>query len=94
MPLCVESLVRLRHMIVIFLVSRHIYDLIRNYRIRRIIVIDLTVRRLDKAILINPCVSRKGVDQTDVRTFRSLNRAHSSIMGIMYVPDFESCAVS
>ena len=94
MPLRIQSLVRLSHMVIILFVSRHIFNFLRNHRIRRIAVIDLAVRSLDKAILINPCICCKGVDQTDIRTFRRLDRTHSSIMRIMNVSNLESGAVS
>ena len=33
-------------------------------------------------------------DQTDVRTFRGLDRAHSAVVGVVYVTNLESGAVT
>ena len=49
---------------------------------------------LDKAVLIYPCIGSQGVDQTDVRSLRRLNRAHTSIVRIVNVSHLESGTVS
>ena len=90
----IQRLIGLRHMIIVFLIGSHVYDFFRNYRVGRIVMVDLAVWRLDKAILVNPCISSKGVDKTDVRAFRRLDRAHSSVMRIVYVTYLESGTVS
>ena len=43
-----------------------------------------------KPYFVNACKGRKAVDQTDVRTFRGLNRADTAIMRRMHVADFEA----
>ena len=90
----IQRLVGLCHVVIVFLIGSHVYDFFCNYRIGRIVMVDLAVWRLDKAILVNPCIGGKGVDKTDVRAFRRLDRAHSSIMRIMYVTRLESGPVS
>ena len=49
---------------------------------------------LNKSVLIDSCIRCKRVDQTDVRTFRCLDRAHSSVMGVMDISNLESGSVS
>ena len=43
-------------------------------------LIDRTERGFDKAVFVDSCESCKIGDKTDVGTFRSFNRAHSSVM--------------
>ncbi len=81
-------------MVVIFFIRCHVYNFIGYLRIFRIGLINLTIRSLNKTVLVDSCIGCKGVDQTDVRTFGSLNGAHSSVMGIMYVTNLESGTVS
>ena len=76
----VQRLIRLCYMVIILFICGHIYNLICYTRILRICFVDLTVRCLDKSVLIDSRIGCKRVDQTDVRTFRGLNRAHSSVM--------------
>ncbi|MDT4829235.1 hypothetical protein FQZ97_626500 [compost metagenome] len=52
--------------------------------------LDHTVRALEEAVLVGAGIGRQGVDQTDVRTFRSLNWAHAAVVGRVYVADFEA----
>ena len=85
--LFVQRLVRLRYMVVILLVRGHIYNLIGNTRVLRIRVVNLAVRSLHEAVLVNSCIGCKGVDQTDIRTLGSLDRTHSSVVRIVYVAD-------
>ena len=93
MPFLIQRRIRLSHMIVIFLVRCHVDNLVRYARVLRIRLIDLAVRRLDKPVLVDPRIACQGVDQTDVRSFRRLDGAHPSIVGIMYVADLESGTV-
>ena len=94
MSLVVQRLIRLCYVVIIFLIRRHVDYFFCNDRIFRIFLIYLTVRSLYESILVNPCISSKRVNQTDVRTFRGLNRAHSSVMGIVDISYLESCTVS
>src|SRR5258706_1480530 len=53
---------------------------------------NFSVRRLNEAELVDACVARQRADQTDVRTFRRLDRADASVVRRMYVTNFESGA--
>ncbi|MNG97286.1 hypothetical protein D3C79_563950 [compost metagenome] len=48
------------------------------------------VRAFQEAVLVGAGIGRQGVDQTDVRTFRGLDRAHTAVVGRVYVTDFEA----
>ena len=94
MSLCVKCLIRLCYMVVILFICCHVNNFVGYTRIHRICLINLTVRCLNKSVLIQLCIGCKGVDQTDVRSLRSLDRAHSSVMGIVNVSNLESGSVS
>ena len=49
-------------------------------RVGRICFVDLSVRCLYETVLIDSCIGCTGVDKTDVRSLRSLDRAPSSVM--------------
>ena len=90
----VELLVSLRDVVVILFIRCHVDYFVGDARIHRIRLVDLSVRSLDKAVIIDASVACQRVDQTDVRTFRSLDRAHTSIVRIVNVTDFEACTVT
>ena len=94
MTFLVQRLVGLSHVVIVFLIRRHIYNFIGNHRILRVRVIDLAVRSLHESVLVDPGVAGQGVDQSDVGTFRGLNGTHSSVVGIVYVTHLESGPVS
>ena len=94
MSVRIQLLVRLRYMVIILFVRRHVDYLVGNPRILRIGFVNLAVRRLDEAILVDSRIGRQRVNKADVRSLRGLDGAHSSIMGIMHVADLEACAVS
>ena len=94
MSFVIQLLIRLRNMITIFFICRHINNFIRNTRILRIRFVHLPVRSLNKSIFIDSCIRCQRVNQSDVRSFRRLNRTHSSVMGIVYVTDLESGTVT
>ncbi len=52
----------------------------------------LPVRTLKEAVGVGPGVGCQRVNQTDVRAFRSFDRAHAAVVGRMYVTDFEASA--
>ncbi len=87
----VERFVRLRDDVFVFFVRRHINDLV-GYDARRLV--DLAVRRFDKSVLVDFCVSRQRCDKTDVLTFRRLDRTHTSVVRVVNVADLETCALS
>src|SRR6202043_2306727 len=51
---------------------------------------DLAVRRLDEAVVVDTRVATQRRDQSDVGTFRGLNRADTSVVRGMHVANFES----
>ncbi len=53
-------------------------------------VFDTAVRAFQEAVLVGTRVGRQGVDQTNVRTFRGLNRTYATVVGRVYVTDFEA----
>ena len=57
-------------------------------------VLHLAIRRLDEAELVDARVRRQRRDQTDVRTFRRLDRADAAVMGRMHVTHFEPGALA
>ena len=54
----------------------------------------LAVGSLDKTEVVDPCINAQGRDQTDVRAFRRLDRAEASVVGVVYVSDFETGTVA
>src|SRR5205085_1343209 len=57
-------------------------------------VLDLAVRRLDETVVVDAGVAAQGRDQADVRTFRRLNGADTSVVRGVNVADFESGALA
>ena len=62
----VDRRVRLGDDVLLFLVGRHVDDLVGDPAVD-----DLAVRRLDEAELVHPGVGRQGADEADVRAFRA-----------------------
>ena len=81
----IQRFVGLCNDIFIFLVSGQIFNFIGNTFMR---LIHFAVRCFNKTKLVNNRKGRKRTDQADVRTFRRLNGAHTSVVGVMYVTDF------
>ena len=94
MSFLIQRLIRLCYMVIILFVCGHVDNFVCDTRILRIGFIDLTVRSLNKSVLVDSCIACQRVDQTDVRSLRRLDRAHSSIVGVMYISHLESCTVS
>ena len=84
-----QRLVRLRDDITVLDVGGHVLDLLRHDA-----VLDLAVGRLEESVLVDAGVGGKIGDQTDVRTFRRFDRAHSPVLGVMHVADVEGGAVT
>ena len=81
----VDRRVRLSNDVTIFFVGGEVLDLFGD-----LTVDDLAVRRLDEAERVDPCVHRQRTDQADVRTFRSLDRAHTAVVAVVHVADLEA----
>ena len=56
--------------------------------------LDLAVRRLDEAVLIDAAIGRQRADQADVRTFRSLDWADAAVVAVVDVADVEAGALA
>src|SRR3990172_6518642 len=52
------------------------------------------IRTLYEAVLVDPRVAGQRADQPDVRTFRRLDRADSTVMGRVDVANLEACSLS
>ena len=63
-------------------------------RIQDLAVADHAVRRLDEAEAVDLSVEAERRDETDVRTFRRLDRADSTVVRRMHVADLEACALA
>ena len=94
MSFFIQFFVCLCYMVIIFLIRCHINNFICNPRILWIGFIYFTVWSLYETILVDSSIACQRVDKTDIRSFRRLNRAHSSVMGIMNVSNLESGTVS
>ena len=57
-------------------------------------VLDLAVRRLDEAVLVDAGVGRERRDEADVRTFRRLDRADAAVVRGVNVAHFEARALA
>ena len=91
MAVLVEGLVGLCDNEFVLHVGGHVTDFVCN---SSCVLVDLAEGSLDEAVFIDSGVSGEVGDQTDVRAFRRLNRAHASVMAVVNVADFESGAVS
>ena len=90
----IQWLIRLCNNEVVLFISGQINNIIRNTRVLRICLINHTIWRLNKSISVYSCIRCQRVDQTDVRTLRGLNRAHTSIMGVVNISNLESGTIS
>ena len=57
-------------------------------------VLNLTVRSLDKAEVVDLCVHTQRRDKTDVRSFRRLDRTETTVVCIVYVTHLETSALT
>ena len=86
--------ISLCYMEIIFLISCEVTYFISNSWILRIRLIYNTIRSFNESIFINSCIRCKRVNKTNVRSFRSLDRTHSTIMSIVYISNLETCTIS
>ena len=87
----VQRLVGLSDDILVLLVGGHIDDLIGDSAGG---LVDLAVRGLNEAVLVDLGVGGQIGNQTDVRAFRRLDGAQTTIVGVVNVADLEACAVT
>ena len=64
-------------------------DIIRNNVCR---FVHTTIRGFDKPEFIDLTVTCQGRNQTDIRTFRRFDGAHTAIVRMMYVANFKARA--
>ena len=69
----------------VLLVGRQVVDLVGDDAVD-----DLAVRRLDEAERVDPAVGGERADQTDVRAFGRLDRAHAAVVRGVHVTDLEA----
>ncbi len=86
-----KGFVSLSYDVLIFFVRRKIIDVVGYYAGS---FINFTVRSFDKSVFVDFRVGRQGSDKTDVLTFRSFDRTHSSVMGVVNVTNFEAGSFS
>ena len=86
-----QRLVGLRDDEELFLVGREILDLIGD---SVVLLIYDPVRSLYETILVDHTIGGQRTDQANVWTFWSLDRAHSAVMRLMDISDFESGSLS
>src|ERR1700730_844218 len=89
MAAAVNRRVRLCHQVIFFLIASQVIDVVRDPAIG-----DLAIWCFNETKLIDPRESRHRADQTDVRTFRCLNRTTTPVMGRVHVAYFESVAIA
>ena len=80
---------RLCNHVIRFVNRRQVLDLVGDDTVDH-----LPVRRLEEAVLVSSSVSSQRVDQTDVRSFRRLNRADSTVVGWMHVAHLKSSTLT
>ena len=95
----VERGVCLSNDVLVFFVSLQIIDVIGNDYIDDlavfvVLLLYLAVRSLDKSVLVDSRIGSERRDKTDVLTFRSFDRAQTSVVRIVDVTHFEACAFS
>ena len=81
--------VGLRDDVAVLLVGGEVVDLVGDLALD-----DLAVRRLDEAERVDPAERRERADQTDVRAFRGLDRAHAAVVRRVDVADLEAGALT
>jgi hypothetical protein len=80
-----EGGVRLRDDVQVLLIGRQVVDLVGHLALD-----DLAVRGLDEAERVDARERRQRTDQTDVRAFRGLDRAHAPVVRRVDVADLEA----
>jgi len=81
-----EAGVRLRHRVFLLLGGRQPPDLV----VAHLAVLHHAIRRLDEPEVVDARVARQAGDQSDVRPFRRLDRAHAAILAVVHVAHLEA----
>ena len=77
--------------VLVFHIGRHIGDLIGQAAGS---LLDTAVGRHEEAVFIGTGIRCQIVDQTDVRTFRRLNRAQTAVVAVVHVSNIKACALT
>ena len=85
----VQGLVSLSDDQLILLISSEVAHIISD---AMVFLINTAIRSLHETELVHTGIGSQGADQTDVRSFRGLNRAHTAVMGVMNIANLETCA--
>src|SRR5205085_6349822 len=89
LALLVDAGVRLRDVVAFFLERREELDVLGD-----LALVDLAVGRLDEAELVHARVGRQRRDEADVRTFRRLDRADTTVVRSVDVAHLEAGALT
>src|SRR5438270_3526574 len=89
MPLRVHGRVRLCDEKIFFAIAGQIIDLVGDTAL-----LDFAVRRFDESEFVDPRERAHRADETDVRTFRRLDRTDAAVARRMHVADFKARAVA
>ncbi len=88
-PVGVEDGVGLRLDEAVLAICREVVELLGHTSVD-----DLAIRRLDEPVVVDAREARQRPDQSDVRTFRRLDRAHASVVGRVDVANFDAGALT
>ena len=87
----IDRLARLRDDVAVLDVRRHVLDIVGHTAGA---LFHAAERRHEEAVLVHAGVGREVADQTDVRTFRRLDRAHTAVVAVVHVTHIEACALT
>ena len=85
----IQRFVRLRNDISIFNISSHVTNFV-GYTF--VFFVNTAVRSFHKAIFVDNSKGGQRTNQADVRTFRSFDRTHTTIVRVVYVANFIASA--
>jgi hypothetical protein len=86
----VEARVRLYDRRELLLVGGEEDDLVRDSRLALAVLHDATEGRLDEPVRVHARVRRERADETDVRSFRRLDRTDAAVVAVVHVADIET----
>ena len=87
----IDRLARLRDDVAVLDVRRHVLDVVGHAAGA---LFHAAERRHKEAVLVHAGVGREVADQTDVRTFRRLDRAHTAVVAVVHVTHVEARALT
>ncbi len=90
MSFLVQCFVALSNDIFILFIRRKINNLIGN---NVFVMIHLAIRRFNKAVFIDSRIGAQRTNQTNIGTFRGLNRTHAAVVGIVHITYLKSSPI-